>query len=230
MPHFVLVAGAWLGRWAWDDVLDALGASGFVATAVTLSGLGDRRDLSVDEVGQSTHGGDIVHAVEQGDLPDVVLVGHSYAGVPVGQAAARISDRLRRVIYVDANIPKDGQSFIGGWSQRGQQMTKQRIDDNGGYWPPREAADYAGHDLSQAAIAPLVERATPHPGLTLTEPAHLVKPLSELLPSTYIRCLMAGERPTDDQQALLRSETWEIRGVNTGHWATLSSPPNSLPS
>lgn len=223
MPHFVLVAGAWLGSWAWDDVLGALSASGHDATPVTLSGLGDRRGLPVDEVSQSTHVGDIVQAVEQNGLHDVVLVGHSYAGVPVGQAAAQIGDRLRRVVYVDANIPKDGQSFIGGWSERGQQMTTQQICDNDGYWPPLEAADYAGHDLSQEAVATLVERATPHPGLTLTEPARLVKPLSDL-PSTYIKCLMAGEKPTEDVQALLGSSTWNLRDVNTGHWPMLSRP------
>lgn len=223
MPHFVLVAGAWLGSWAWDDVLDALGASGYEATTVTLSGLGDRRAVPVDEVGQSTHVGDIVQVVEQGDLQEVVLVGHSYAAVPVGQAAVHIRDRLRRVVYVDANIPTDGQSFIGGWSERGQQMTTQQIYDNGGYWPPPEAADYAGHDLSQEAISILVEHATPHPGRTLTEPAHLLKPLSDL-PSTYIKCLLAGEKPTEDVQALLDSDTLDLREVNTGHWPMLSTP------
>lgn len=223
MPHFVLVAGAWLGSWAWDDVLEALSASGYEATAVTLSGLGDRRDLPVEEVSQSTHVGDIVQVVEQGDLHDVVLVAHSYAGVPVGQAAAHVGARLRRVVYLDANIPKDGQSFISGWSERGQQMTTQQIYDNDGYWPPLEAADYAGHDLSPEAVATLVERATPHPGLTLTEPARLVKPLSDL-PSTYIKCVRAGEKPSDDVQALLGSDSWDLRDVNSGHWPMLSSP------
>src|SRR3954469_22431873 len=107
MANFVLVAGARLGAWAWDDVVPHLRAAGHGAHPLTLSGLADKRGVPA---GQQTHVRDIVDAV--GDLRDVVLVGHSYSGIPVGQAAERIGERLARVVFVDSNVPADGESFV----------------------------------------------------------------------------------------------------------------------
>ena len=36
MTNFLLVAGTWLGAWAWDEVADELRAAGHDAHAVTL--------------------------------------------------------------------------------------------------------------------------------------------------------------------------------------------------
>jgi pimeloyl-ACP methyl ester carboxylesterase len=109
MTRFVVVAGAWLGAWAWDEVVPELREAGHEVHALTLSGLAERQDVPA---GQQTHVQDIVDEVERLDLRDVVLVGHSYAGVPVGQAAELIGDRLARVVFVDSNVPVDGKSFL----------------------------------------------------------------------------------------------------------------------
>ncbi len=223
MTYFVLVPGAWLGAWAWNEVSPHLNAAGYDVTAATLSGLAERQDLPLDHIGQDTHVDDIVAIVEQAGLRDVVLVGHSYSGIPVGQAAARLRDRVSRVVYVDANIPHDGQSFIGAWSERGQEMVKQQIADNGGYWPPPEESDFAGQDLSDGAISKLIAGSTPHPGRTLTEPANLIAPLRDM-PSTYIKCLMDGDEPTEDVRHLLGSDMWKLKKIKTGHWPMLSQP------
>ncbi|MBI0376621.1 alpha/beta fold hydrolase [Streptomyces albiflaviniger] len=111
MTEFVLVAGAWLGSWAWDEVVPELRAAGHGAHALTLSGLAEKRGVPA---GQQTHVQDIVSEIERLDPRDVVLVGHSYAGIPVGQAAERIGDRLAHVVFVDSNVPVDGESFRGG--------------------------------------------------------------------------------------------------------------------
>src|SRR3712207_9483137 len=42
------------------------------------------------------------------ELRDVVLVAHSYAGLPVTMAAERIPHRLARVVYVDSGPLPDG--------------------------------------------------------------------------------------------------------------------------
>jgi hypothetical protein len=43
MVNFVLVAGARLGSWAWDDVVPALRAGGHGAYPLTLSGLAEKQ-------------------------------------------------------------------------------------------------------------------------------------------------------------------------------------------
>jgi len=90
-----------------------------------LSGLAERHG---EDAGQQQHVEDVVAVVEDNDLRDIVLAGHSYSGIPVGQAAGRIGDRLRRVVYVDSNIPADGQSFVDGWSAEAQNVGLQRGD------------------------------------------------------------------------------------------------------
>jgi pimeloyl-ACP methyl ester carboxylesterase len=220
MVNFVLVPGAWLGAWAWDEVAGVLRGSGYGVHPVTLSGVAERRGV---DAGQQEHVDDIVAVVESQDLQDVVLVGHSYAGVPVGQAAGRIGDRLRRVVYVDSNIPTDGKSFVDGWSEEGQAWVREQMEQSGGYWPPLTAEDYVGQDLSDEAVALILERGTPHPGRAITEPAELIKPIGEL-PTTYVKCLMDGTTPSTNVLEQLKSPAWELVELNTCHWPMFSQP------
>ncbi|MER6980631.1 alpha/beta fold hydrolase [Streptomyces carpinensis] len=217
MTRFVLVAGAWLGAWAWDEVVPVLRAAGHDVHAVTLSGLAEKSDVPA---GQQTHVRDIVDHVERHDLRDVVLVGHSYSGIPVGQASERIGDRLRRVVFVDSNVPVDGRSFLAGFAS---DHVRQALDANGGVWPPLPPADYAGQELTDEQIGRIVGEGTPHPGATLTEPAVLQGPLGEL-PATYVKCLMDGDEPMPAVAGLLGSDRWELVRLDTGHWPMFSRP------
>ncbi|MFI5588357.1 alpha/beta fold hydrolase [Amycolatopsis sp. NPDC051758] len=215
MAEFVLVAGAWLGSWAWDDVVPALRKAGHGAHAVTLSGLAERHEVPA---GQQIHVQDIVDVVERGDLRDVVVVGHSYSGIPAGQAAERIGDRLKRAVFVDSNVPADGEAFATYWSTERVTALK-----DSGFWPPLTAEDYAGQGLSDDQITRIVDGSTPHPAASLTEPAVLSRPLGEL-PATYIKCLLDGETPSPDVLELLAGERWELVEMNTGHWPMFSQP------
>ncbi|WP_327583357.1 alpha/beta fold hydrolase [Nonomuraea sp. NBC_00507] len=217
MAEFVMVAGAWLGAWAWDEVVPELRVAGHGAHPLTLSGLADKQGVPA---GQQTHVQDIVDEVERRDLRDVVLVGHSYSGIPVGQAAERIGDRLAHMVFVDSNVPTHGEAFASG-APEGWAATE--IDAHGGFWPPQTAADYAGQGLSDEQIARIVEGSTPHPGASLTEPAVLARPLGEL-PATYIKCLLDGEKPADDVARLLTSKRWRLVEMDTGHWPMFSQP------
>jgi len=223
MANFVLVPGAWLGAWAWDEVAGLVREAGHAVYPVTLSGLAERQGEDAAKVSQAQHVDDIVSVVEDNELSDVVLAGHSYSGIPAGQAAARIGDRLRRVVYVDSNIPTDGKSFIDGSSDEGRAWLEGQMAESGGFWPPLEAADYAGQDLTEEAIATIVERSTPHPGRTISEPAQLVRPIGDL-PTTYIKCLMDGAMPSSDVLEQLKSPSWELVDLGTGHWPMFSRP------
>ncbi|MFJ5797791.1 alpha/beta fold hydrolase [Streptomyces decoyicus] len=219
MANFVLVAGARLGAWAWDEVVPYLRAAGHGAHPLTLSGLAEKQGVPA---GQQTHVQDIVDEVERQDLRDVVLVGHSYSGIPVGQAAERTGDRSARVVFVDSSVPTDGESFVSAWPDGGAAV-KASIAENGGFWPLVPAAHYDGQGLTDEQIARIVGGSTPHPGATLTEPAMLARPLGEF-PTTYITCLLAGAEPSDDVAELLTSNHWQLVEMNTGHWPMFSQP------
>ncbi|MDT0548546.1 alpha/beta fold hydrolase [Streptomyces lonegramiae] len=219
MAEFVLVPGTWLGAWAWDEVVPELRAAGHGAHALTLSGVAEKRGVPA---GQQTHVADIVDEVERLDLRDVVLVGHSYSGIPVGQAAERIGDRLAHVVFVDSNVPADGESFVSGWAD-GRAAIEASIAETGGFWAPLAADEFAAQGLTDGQIARIVDRSTPHPGASLTEPAQLSRPLTELS-ATYIKCLLDWPQPSDDVVELLKSERWRLVEMNTGHWPMLSQP------
>ncbi|WP_327178050.1 alpha/beta hydrolase [Streptomyces sp. NBC_01335] len=217
MTNFVLVAGAWLGGWAWDEVAEELRRGGHTVRPVTLSGLAEKRDVPA---GQRTHVRDIVDEVEHAGLTDVVLVGHSYSGIPVGQAAELIGDRLAHVVFVDSNVPADGQAFASApWA--GQ--LEATIAAHGGFWPPLTASECEGQGLTETQIQRFIDGSTPHPGATLTEPAVLTRPLGEL-PATYVKCLLDGPEPDDDVVELLKSDRWRLIEMETGHWPMFSQP------
>ncbi|MFD4027143.1 alpha/beta fold hydrolase [Streptomyces sp. NPDC058576] len=219
MTQFVLVAGAWLGSWAWRDVEPDLRAAGHGVHPLTLSGLSDKRGVAA---GQQTHVQDVVDEVERRGLRDVVLVGHSYSGIPVGQAAERIGDRLAHVVFVDSSVPADGESFVSGWPD-GRAGVEAAIAASGGFWPSPTAADCAGQGLTEEQIARFVGGSTPHPGATLTEPAVLARPLS-LLPATYVKCLLDWPEPGPEVAELLTGERWRLVTMDTGHWPMFSQP------
>ncbi|MER6711126.1 alpha/beta fold hydrolase [Streptomyces sp. NPDC000877] len=217
MTDFVLVAGAWLGAWAWDEVAAGLRGAGHDVHALTLSGLAEKQGVAA---GLETHVRDIVDEVERLGPRDVVLVGHSYAGIPVGLAAERIGDRLRRVVFVDANVPVDGESFLSGWPSEG---VRRSIAEHDGFWPPLGPDDCAGQGLTDEQIARFVAGSTPHPGATLTEPARLERSLADF-PATYVKCLLDGDEPLPAVAALLKSDRWELVEMATGHWPMFSQP------
>jgi len=219
MAEFVLVAGAWLGAWAWDEVVPELRAAGHGAHPLTLSGVAERRS---EPVGPQTHVQDIVSEVERRDLHGVVLVGHSYSGIPVGQAAERIGGRLARAVFVDSNVPAHGESFVSPWPEQGARVEAD-IAANGGFWPLPDAAELDDQGLSAEQLARFTRGATPHPGASLTDRAVLERPLGEL-PATYIKCLLDGPVPSPDVVELLKSDRWRLVEVNTGHWPMFSRP------
>ncbi len=219
MVNYVLVAGARLGSWAWDEVVPRLRAAGHGVHPLTLSGLAEKQGAPA---GQQTHVQDIVDEVERQDLRDVVLVGHSYAGIPVGQAAERIGDRLARVVFVDSSVPAHGETFVSAWPDGGE-MVRASIAENGGFWPVAPASHFEGHGLTDEQVARIVRGSTPHPGATLTEPAVLERPLGDL-PATYIKCTLGDPEPSDDVAELLAGEHWQLIEMDTGHWPMLSQP------
>ncbi|MEI5010770.1 alpha/beta hydrolase [Streptomyces sp. PmtA] len=224
-----LRCGAWLTSYWWQALGSAHGhgttsyrswrAAGHGVRPLTLSGLAEK---SGAPAGQQTHVRDIVREIEAHDLRDVVLVGHSYAGIPVGQAAERIGDRLRRVVFVDSNVPVHGESFVSAWPD-GRAMIEASTAATGGFWAPPPEGDFAGQGLSDGQIGRIVGGATPHPGATLTEPAVLGRAIGEL-PATYVKCLLDGPEPGPDVVELLRGERWQLVELDTGHWPMFSRP------
>jgi len=214
MTTYVLVPGAWLGGFAWERVSSVLLDAGHDVRPVTLGGLGNRSDET--GVSLQSHVDDIVELIERGDLRDVVLVGHGYGGIPVGQAALIVRDRLKEVVYVDADVPADGVAFAS-------EELAAHVAANGDLWAPIGHDDFEGQDLTHEQIHFFEDWSKPHPGATLTDAAHLDGDLATL-PTTYVASLEDGAEPTADVTALLTSPHWRLVELDTGHWPMWSQP------
>jgi pimeloyl-ACP methyl ester carboxylesterase len=111
---FVLIAGAGLGGWTWQKVTRRLEARGHQVYATTLTGSGERAHLLTPEVDLETHVTDVVGTLAFEDLRDVVLVGHSYGGVVATGVADRVSDRVSKLVYVDAPMGRSHLEVFPG--------------------------------------------------------------------------------------------------------------------
>ncbi|HEV2528233.1 MAG TPA: alpha/beta fold hydrolase [Thermomicrobiales bacterium] len=112
MATFVLVHGAWSGGWYWRKLAPLLREQGHVVLTPTMTGLGERSHLFSHDIDLLTHIRDIVNVLVFEDLSDVVLVGHSYSGMVIAGVADRVPDRLAHLIYIDAFLPRDGESML----------------------------------------------------------------------------------------------------------------------
>ena len=76
MATFVLVHGGWAGR-VWRLLAPRLRTAGHEVYTPTLTGIGARKHLLTREVDLDTHIQDVIGVIDDADLSDIVLVGHS---------------------------------------------------------------------------------------------------------------------------------------------------------
>lgn len=123
----MIVHGAWGGAWAFKKVEALLRQKGFEVYRPQLTGQGDRVHLARPDIGLTTHIDDVVNTILYEDLRDIILVGHSYGGMVISGVADRVPDRIKRLVYLDAMVPNDGDSVSSIWrggSDFIKQMTK----------------------------------------------------------------------------------------------------------
>jgi len=199
--------------------------------APTLTGLGDRSHLASPEVTLSTHVLDVVNALNWEDVHEAVLVGHSYSGLVITGAADRAPGRLRDLVYVDALVPRSGQSWrdvVPDPARWAAIDAEARERGDGWLMPPPGEAGLRGWGIDDGAdIDWALARLTPHPLATSREPLLLVNPRPRALGRTY---LWASHKPTGDRFAGFKAEAsaagsgWRYREVAAGHDAMLTAP------
>lgn len=217
MTTFVLVHGAWGGSWGWRDFANLLRSEGHEVYTPSLTGQGERIHLGGPEVNLTTHVTDVENVFRYEDLTDVTLVGHSYGGMVVTGVADRVPELIDHLIYIDAFLPRDGESCF----------------DLGGAGGPERATVVDGWkvmpmgrtDVESPEAAIRAQRLAPQPIGTLEEKVRLNVPLEERSFSlTYVKA--AGDAPGDANrtgafwQAAERTKAdprWRYYALPCGH-------------
>jgi pimeloyl-ACP methyl ester carboxylesterase len=230
MSTFLLVHGAWHNGRCWERVVPLLEAAGHRVFAPSLTGYGDKAHLLGPEVGLDTHVDDVVGLIGDHDLTDVVLVGHSYAGLVVSSAANRVPDRVAHLVYLDAMVPEDGESAL-----EVQPVTRHLIElaeQSAAGWRippmPEQPPPFGLFGVTEPAdVAWLRTMLSDQPVLCLTQPARLDDPAVDAIPRTHIHCTGAMpegvvRRPVSPTQPDgTPAQVWELP---TGHDCMITMP------
>ena len=224
MATFVLVHGAWGGAHGFRHLSRLLRAAGHEVSTPSLTGIGERAHLAHPLVNLSTHVRDVVNHVLYEDLNPIVLLGFSYGGLVVSGALEHIADRVRHLVYLDAFVPKHGDS--AGSLLRGA-APRQKIalgDDWQLAGPVRDFDDPA----EALWMAP---RRTPQPKGCFSEPVFLAQPLEDhAFTRTYIKATGSPESDPGNAAFLKAarlaqaSPEWRYFEIATNHMVANNRP------
>ena len=134
MATYVLVHGGRGGGWAWTPVASRLRAAGHQAFTPTLTGSGEREHLASRETDLDTHILDVTNVLCYEDLREVVLVGSSSGGIVITGVAERAPERIDKLIYLDAFVPRDGESICDMLGPKGKAGLEQAAKEYGDGW------------------------------------------------------------------------------------------------
>ena len=200
MATFVIVHGAWSGGHAWRWLRPLLRAAGHEVFTPALTGLGERSHLASAQIDLEAHVRDVVGVLEYEDLLQVVLVGHSYGGMVITGVADRVPERLAQLVYLDAEVPLDGQGEFDLLAPEERAGYQESARSKGQGWripPPVPEPLPAELDPN---LRWAMSRMVPQPLATFTQPLRLTNPAGPGVPRTYVLC-------TEGKEALL-TDPW----------------------
>jgi pimeloyl-ACP methyl ester carboxylesterase len=211
---FVIVHGAWGGSWAFKKVDSLLTAQGHVVYRPSLTGQGERVHLASPDIDLSTHIQDVVNMILFEDLNDLVLIGHSYGGMVIAGVADRIPERIRKLIYLDAFVPNDGESVFSA--------------------NPNDDSNIRAMEKNGMIVPPWVKAEQPYPKdvpqsvKTFSEPLSLKNLKARDLESVYILTVDDGKKPQEDTFAFFaeraKKRGWKYVEMSADHNPQWSTP------
>lgn len=220
---YVLVHGGYHGGWCWRPVAERLRQLGHTVYTPTLTGLGERSHLAAFQPTLQTFIEDVAQVIRYEELVDVILVGHSFAGSVVSALADTMPERLRHLVYLDAQLLQSGESAADRAPPVLIAAYQERAAQSGGLAIPPGDPEYFGiTDLDLAEW--LRTKLTPHPLQTYFDRLVLRHPLGNGLPATYIACSRPLFQTTASSRDLARQMGWSYREFPSGHDAMLLMP------
>lgn len=206
-PVYVIVHGAWGGSWAFRKVDSLMTEQGSIVYRPSLTGQGERVHLASADITLDTHIQDVVNMILFEELDEIILVGHSYGGMVISGVAEKVPERIRKLVYLDAMVPNDGESVMDIMDPEGNGL-KNMIQ-----------GDYLVPVWVKADQKP--PKDVPHPLKTFTEPIVLKSAMARQIPAAYILTVDTGKNADEDNfaksAARAKERGWKVYQMSADH-------------
>lgn len=223
----ILIAGHWLGAWAWDEVLDHLNHPNELNTAhaITLPGLDPN-----DPMRSTRTLDDQVNAIEEAlvrqeisaDYP-ATIVAHSGANAPVSLVLDRHPELVHRMVWVDSGPVAPGTAFAADFPEGLEELPLPSFDDLA------QQASLEG--LSEEVLERFRIRAVPEPAPVLRQTVELCHDARNAVPTTLVCCSMPAVQILDLAKTghpmfaeVANLKNFDVVDLPTGHWPMWSRP------
>ena len=168
-----------------------------------------------------THIQDLLGVIKHEELNDFVLLGHSYGGMVATGVADRVPERISQLIYLDAFVPRDGQSLLDLQGPDAARAMRERVKAGDGWRvPPNPPPE----DTPPDDLKWIQAHRMPHPFKCFDTPLRL-KNGDAKMPHAYIYCL---RRPAADPfkayAARAKQERWDYREIDASHSPHVTAP------
>jgi len=229
---FFLVHGAWTGGWCWEKLRPLLEAEGHTVIAPDMPGHGEDR-LPIEDQNLETY----ARTVETLIAPingQVILVGHSFGGMITSQAACYIPNKIKKLVYIAAFLPRNGQS-CDGITKSKKPTFREKIMTSGNDFilsvdgktskvTPDSCADFIYNDIPRDEALVIAERLCPESNVAQQQAVTLNDKFSNI-PKAYVRCVLDQTVDISLQDKMV-AETYcgEVYTLETGHCPFESAP------
>jgi len=211
MATFVFVPGAGGMAWYWHRVVPLIRAAGHEPIAVELPG-DDRH------AGLAVYADIVIRAIAE--RSDVVLVAQSLAGFTAPLVCARA--RVRKVIFVNAMIPKPDETAGAWWDATGAVEAREQAALSPGYATEFDVETYFLHDMPQDVLRTGPEQPREEAETVFGEPCRF-----ERWPDVPIHVLAGKDDrffPIEFQRRVARDRLGKkVDEIAGGHLAALSN-------
>lgn len=222
MATFVLVHGAWRAGWCYRRVADILRSRGHTVYTPTLTGLGPTSHQLSGAISLTTHIRDIVGLIEWEELHQVVLVGHSYGGIPITGTADLIPDKIASLVYLDAFVPENNQCLLDMVPPEEALKFCLSAASNGGFGITPLSLDYFNVNAGDRAW---VEKLTTlQPLGTFTQRLQLTGAHTRVRKKTYVTATDYETPFGKFTQKFAADPAWISRSIDCGHDLMLDRP------
>lgn len=223
--RILLVHGAWGRADSWRGVARLLRQQGHDVSAFDLPGHGGD-PARPEKIGMADYAARIVEELEEG--PPALLVGHSMGGMAISAAAELAPKRIRKLAYLCAFLPRDGDSLLGLIKRQGKGGIQDAVRPGPALGTtvldPDMAVEYLCQDASKGARAQVKEGLCPQSNAAQTDRLTLSDRFATL-PRAYIVCEDDRTITPELQRAMLDdSPCAQVFSLPTGHLPQITAP------